>query len=345
MRTRHAACILSMIFCLCVFLASGATAHGAAASAAPQSASRAPVPSRPPESLEALPDSTVASPAVNDLTGVFTREKSSATLGKLPNLATLRQRKKGGLGTGVGYKNGMIEVSGWAELHEEMYIHPEGLVPAGPLTWLFTTATNRTEKTVEVVGIYYAENPGDFGIFDWSCSESDPCPNGETGPTWQWTKPLTEYPCNTTRVVNQAGHVHDMLYYTNMSVKLDEADPPTWQNVVYLWNYCTSSWDLVYQHIFHTVQKDCSLDGSCGWWGPILETFDDAEPQIKSLGFQSTYLLHDGTWSSLSPDETDFTQPGPPWKLFFLDPNKGYEAGNFVSTAILSGALSLFLCE
>jgi hypothetical protein len=131
-----------------------------------------------------------------------------------------------------------------------------------------------------------------------------------------------------TQIVDAGSHVQTVVYYDNLSEKLDGANPPLWRNAVYLWNYCNSAWDLVYSHQFRANQKDCSVDPSCGWWGPILETFNSI-PQIKELGFENTMLLHDGVWSSLPTSESSFGDPVSPWQLFHLDPNRGFGAGNY----------------
>lgn len=86
-----------------------------------------------------------------------------------------------------------------------------------------------------------------------------------------------------------------MVQYTNKSVKMVEGNPPLWWNLVYLWNFCNEEWDLVYDHQFRASQRDCSSDSSCGWWGPILETFGESQPEINELGFEDTLLFHDGT--------------------------------------------------
>jgi hypothetical protein len=56
-------------------------------------------------------------------------------------------------------------VTSRAELYTQMIVHPNGIaVP----NWIFTTATNRTELTIEVVGIYIGAIAA-LGVFDWSC--------------------------------------------------------------------------------------------------------------------------------------------------------------------------------
>ena len=223
----------------------------------------------------------------------------------------------GGLGSGTLYKQGELQVSIESVLRTQMIVYPEGMTL--PPNWLFTPATNRTEKTVEVAGIYYGAEPGSIGVFDWSCLPDWPCPNGSPGPSWQWTMPLSSQPC----YVAEARHAPsgaDWLYYQNQSKQLRKAkgaNPPLWQNTVKFWNYCTHVWDIVYTHQFRADQKDCSLDSfSCGWWGPIIETFfDGPQPTINPLGFRKTTLFHDRVKSRLGPDETDWVLPAFPWPV------------------------------
>jgi hypothetical protein len=228
----------------------------------------------------------------------------------------------GGLGAGVVYSTGALPATTRAELYTEMIVHPAGIaVP----NWLFTTATNRTEKTVEVVGIYIGTDAS-LGVFDWSCSTDDPCPNGETGASWQWTRRLGELACYFKRTDDGGGHMHDMLSYRNQTRRYGRR---RWQNVVALKNYCTRHWEMVYSHDFHGEQRDCSLDNACGWWGPIIETFiDDPQPPIPELGFLNTRLRHDNGWSLLAPDETGFAPPAPAWPLQHIDANRSWAAGD-----------------
>jgi hypothetical protein len=305
------------------------------------------------------PEGTLFAPAfgsclpVNDVRNNYRRGNSSTTIEIMPDLIALRNEKNlehnrepngmptpGGLGAGIQYNKSALQALNHSELYTYMFVYPLGVNPSGTLSWLYTTSTNRTEKTVEVVGIYGNSigASGDLGIFDWSCSSDYPCPNGQSGPSWQWTQPFSIFQCNMTGIIDEGGDLQTSLYYDNESIQLDYGSPPLWENLVYLWNYCTSAWDLIYSHQFRVYQKDCSLynpsdSGSCGWWGPILETFDNPEPQINELGFENTMLFHDGTWSSLSTSETTFNYPVSPWILFHLNPNQGYGTGNYLDPA------------
>jgi hypothetical protein len=235
----------------------------------------------------------------------------------------------GGVGSGTLYKQGALRASAESALRTHMIVYPEGMTL--PQNWLFTTATNRTEKTVEVVGIFFGSEKESIGVFDWSCLPDWPCPNGETGPSWQWTYPLAEQPCyvaeDRTAATTQR---FQWLVYQNQSQSRKErgTNPPLWRNTVKFWNYCTRVWDLVYTHTFRVDQKDCSLDSACGWWGPIIETFfDGLQPPIQPLWLSKRALLHDGQKSDLGPDETDFVQPAPPWQTYYLQPNDSWVVG------------------
>lgn len=256
----------------------------------------------------------------------------------VPNLALLRSGMTetppvpGGLGAGTIYKQGALQITSRAELFTRMIVYPDGInVP----NWIFTTATNRTEKAIEVVGIYIGTGAS-LGLFDWSCMPGYPCADGSTGPAWQWTKDLTALSCYYAVHDDGGGHLHDLLAYRNRSLRRGNGAAPlapvaNWQNSVFLWNYCTSDWDLVYSHQFRAVQRDCSADQfACGWWGPIIETFNDnPQPEINELGFLGSSLRYNDTVSLLGPSDTFFSRPDPPWVVFHIDPNRSWGVGSF----------------
>ena len=179
-------------------------------------------------------------------------------------------------------------------------------------------------------------------MFDWSCSPDYPCPNSSTGPSWQWTQPFSDFACNLEDVVDAGGHPHQAIRYSNSAVKEDDGSPPLWVNRVLFWNVCTAAWDLVYEHSFRVDQRDCSIgDFTCGWWGPIMETFN-VIPQMAELGFEDTVLIHDGTTSLLPAAETTFDPPHDPctgdsggacWQLCHLHPDDAYGVGNDCTAA------------
>lgn len=256
---------------------------------------------------------------------------------RVPKLSTLRSGSletppvPGGIGAGTLYRQGSLQLTSRAELYTQMIVHPNGIaVP----NWIFTTATNRTELTIEVVGIYIGTSAA-LGVFDWSCLPDYPCPNGSTGASWQWTRDFTDLSCYYAVGDDGGGHLHNLLSYVNRSHRRGKATAPpapvpNWTNSVLLLNHCTDEWDLVYSHDFRATQKDCSADSSCGWWGPIIETFnDDPQPPINELGFLGSTLRYDNTVSSLGPADTFFAAPSPPWVLFHIVPNGSWGAGSF----------------
>lgn len=287
--------------------------------------------------------SGVCSP-ISDVREHLTEDQYSSTMENIPNLKELRLAKKnkhgfqgdgmpvpGGLGAGVTFRIGSLQVVEHAELLTTMFVHPNGVNPSSELEWLFTSATNRTEKSVEVVGVYSGFDGAQLGIFDWSCSESYPCINLKTEAGWIFTRPFSYYSCNMDEIEDAGGHIRTAIKYRNRSIMVDQENPPLWRNDVYLWNVCNEAWDLIYSHVFQADQKDCSIDNSCGWWGPIIETFGTQQPVLSELGFEDTMLLHDGTWSNLTPEETLFVNPTYPWELLHLTPNSGFGVGNYAT--------------
>lgn len=229
----------------------------------------------------------------------------------------------GGLGAGVSYQTGALKTLHSATLYTHMVVYPEGL---GQLPdWLYTTSTNRTEKGVEVVGMY-VNGPGGIGVFDWSCSVEDPCSNGSTSPSWIWSRNLSSEPCQIARLPDGRGIEQESIYYANSTRLVGE----TWTNEVTFWNYCTNSWDQVYSHNYRGSQKDCSYDSSCGWWGPIVENFfplDDTTP-LPELGFFETSLEHDGILSQLPESETSWSAPPSNWDVCYRVANTSWSTTN-----------------
>lgn len=285
------------------------------------------------------PDAQRCAPVVN-------RAKSTANAARLlpPNLKAWRATANGGprrtralgespdhipggLGAGVTYKHGQLQATNSATLYTHMIVYPDGLgfdVPAD----LFTTATNHTDKTVEVVGWYREASVHHIGVFDWSCSPESPCSGGQTQPSWIWTRPFNDNTCQITPMADQLGVSHATMYYANSTVSV----PGGFRNDVSFYNYCTNQWDLVYTHAFTGTQRDCSVD-DCGWWGPIVENNSPLENQpFPQLGFLDTRLVHNGVTSLLPPSETDFNGPPSTWHLCFLNPNTSWSTSQVPCT-------------
>ncbi|MFZ5896531.1 MAG: cellulose binding domain-containing protein [Myxococcota bacterium] len=230
----------------------------------------------------------------------------------------------GGLGAGVIFKNGALQSANSATLYTKMIIYPDGI---GNLPdFLYTTSTNRTEKGVEVVGSYFSADTHHIGVFDWSCTTDAPCEGGQTSPSWIWARPFRDEPCHFAPQADGSGVMRDTLYYANITNR----SGTTWSNHVAFWNFCSSSWDVVYSHSYGGTQRDCSLDNGCGWWGPIIENFFPLEgtTPIPPLGFSETRLVHDGVTSQLPDTETDWSAPPSNWNVCYRIPNTSWSATN-----------------
>lgn len=254
-----------------------------------------------------------------------------ARVPELPAATAAELAVPGGYGAGTRYNLGTHQALEHAVFHTRMFVQPDGINPSEPLELLFTPATNHTDSATEFVGIYASHLEGGWlGIFGRPCSETYPCPDGDTSNGWQagWTWPFldSKFACNITDTVDQGGHRQKVMHYANETVKLDEGIPPLWRNAIYLWNYCVDEWDLIWGHEYREDKRDCSVE-DCYKWGPILETFG-TQSEIDELGYQDTLLFHDGRWSPLAPEETNFVNPVSPWILSHIDPNRSYDVGN-----------------
>ena len=258
----------------------------------------------------------------------------------------------GGIGAGVTYNPGELRVTTSAVLQTTMVVHPEGVtlpnMDEGPGTYdfLFTTATNRTDRTLEVLAVYQNGAAPSMEIFDWSCSCASPCadqPDAGTcdpsvvKPNYEYNKPFTDLSDYVALVPDAQGVAVNALTYTNRST----LQGTIWTNDALFFNHRTQQWDLVYEHSFDSTllsQDDCTLSGAtCGGWGPIMEeavsgTLPDggtpgswplSDALLPEFGFFDTTLVHDGITSQLSTTETTFTPP-PSDQLCYLVPNTSW---------------------
>jgi hypothetical protein len=223
-------------------------------------------------------------------------------------------------GIGTWYNDGKLLPQSHAILHTKMIAYPNGIDNGTPC-FIFTTATNRKQLGVEVVGIYHSGGTPNLGIFDWSCSSGSPCGTKNTA-SWVYSKSLSSLQaCFLKTQDDGGGHQHPLLYYSNESKKLDSQSPPHWRNTVQLWNYCEQKWHRVYQHEYR------ANNGQHNWSTIIEPHLSGTAPSIKELGFKASALFHDGSWSTLRTDVTSFNPPskaGFPWRVLHRDPNRGF---------------------
>lgn len=230
----------------------------------------------------------------------------------------------GGIGAGVQYKPGQLANGDYTMLATYMTAYDS----IGCLSnYVYTTASNRTYIGVEVLGYYPPGcGGGTLALYDWSCSVVSPCDGEITQPDWVGFVPFDS--CYLTFIDDGGGHSHNFVRYRNLT----ELDGPNyWGNYIYLYNYCSSSWDLVWYHGYTVGYVNCSTEGGgylCGWFGPIVETFDDNRPYIKEIGFLDSKLRIGSSLYTLTSTNTDWTQPNPAWTLFHLAANHTWGLGN-----------------
>jgi hypothetical protein len=242
----------------------------------------------------------------------------------------------GAIVAGIRYRDFAFPTTTSARLHTKMFVYPNGVQPQGFLDWLFTPATNNSNKAVEVVGVYRTAqgDRGVIGVFGRPCSDAWPCPDGDTSNGWQFFRDFFDLGCNITHIVDDGGHAQKVMHYANHTDRIDDGSPPLWRSAVYFWNYCDDGWDLVWRHDY---RQDKDPNSNSAWWGPGYEIFgSEMYPAILELGYEDSLLYHDGVWSELSPSETRFLDPGDrpeltPWQLFHLQPNRSFGAGSVVN--------------
>jgi hypothetical protein len=226
----------------------------------------------------------------------------------------------GGAQTGTFYNFAALPARSVTDLQTKMIVNPAGINNTSPC-FIFTTATNRLQHGVEVVGSYPGGNARpNLGIFDWSCSSGSPCGN-KKGPDWVLSRAFDA--CHTHDEDDGDGHRLPFEYYSNKTEKIGGGNPPQWRNTVLLWNYCTSRWNQIYAHTYRATNN------GGGGWGPVIEPHINGPlPIIKEVGFKSSMLFHDGRWSTLGANVTTFRTPAQaglsPWGLLFRDPNRSF---------------------
>jgi hypothetical protein len=237
----------------------------------------------------------------------------------------------GGIGAGTTYKIGQLDATNnGASLMATITAYGSGI--GCPSDFIFHTASNRTEKGVEVLAAYHC-GIADIDVYDWSCSPSYPCSGGQTEPAYVFVAAISspEMSCYLNFTDDGGGHSHDFIRYRNDTLLL--AGTSTWQNAVYFRNWCdpAGSFDLIYSHQYEGAQANCSLGQVCGFWGPIIETFSDPHPFIKELAVKGSQLTIDGTIFQLSPTYTNWTSPPIEWTEFHRSPNYAWGVGNTTS--------------
>ena len=226
----------------------------------------------------------------------------------------------GGVGYGYFYEDAEF---GWT--NETMLV--QDLVaprrPSGDVfTWLYNTATNRSELGVEAFVSYFGQLDFEFKVFDWARFPADP---------WQVALRYTELGDYLGLAESPDGVFRQEITLANRTALV--AAPTDWVNQVYLLNRVTKSWDLVYEYAYSTAyatENTFELGDFYGSWGPIFETFQDHDGSNLPIGSNVSYLVQDGvqydltaTNSVLRVDDPDLDPP-----VFNSGVSYGYAVGD-----------------
>src|SRR5438445_902831 len=171
---------------------------------------------------------------------------------------------------GITWIHGQLQSTRGANLNVQMIVHPEGI--ANIPGFLYTTSTNHTPKSLEILASYSGTSNNALAIFDWSCSQTDPCTVNNSplnGPGYVYWKQLTDLPCYLAGDGEDGSlNQHRVLEYQNVATPGANG---RWSNTAYVLNHCTNVWDALYSHSYAAPTEDCAQT-DCMWWGPIVES-------------------------------------------------------------------------
>ncbi|MEZ4237751.1 MAG: hypothetical protein R3F59_16715 [Myxococcota bacterium] len=199
-------------------------------------------------------------------------------------------------GVGYGFWYGDTEFAWTAET-----VLIQGLVaprkPGGDVTtWLYNTATNRSNLGVESFVSYYGQDDFSFKVFDWARYPADP---------WQIELPYADLDEYLDVVASPDGVMRQELKLANRTALV--AAPTDWVNEVYLRNFARGTWDLVYSYAYTTATAaDNTFEPGdfYGSWAPIFETFQNHDGSNLPIGSRGSWLVQDGTRRRLTAANT-----------------------------------------
>jgi hypothetical protein len=169
--------------------------------------------------------------------------------------------------------------------------------PGGDVTtWLYNTATNRSELGVEAFISYYAQDEFAFKVFDWARYPADP---------WQVELPYATLGDYLDVVASPDGTFRQELQLANRTALVSA--PADWVNQVFLYNRVARTWDLVYSYAYTTgsaADNTFEPGDFYGSWGPIFETFQDHDGSNLPIGSNGSWLVQDGVRHQLTASNT-----------------------------------------
>jgi hypothetical protein len=188
-------------------------------------------------------------------------------------------------------------------------------------TYLYLTATNRAALGCEAYISYFAQDPPDFRVYDWSVSGEDKL---------RVTLPFDQYPQYRLNVLAYE-QTHQTVYVRNLTYRIGAG---LWRNAVLLLNPTESRFDLIYKNDYEATPADQKKD-NLGFWGPIVEVFEDSYAGTNTIGFMQAQLAtRDSGSGEWAPDAPQWRHLSPaqsaiqPERLGFerlqLEPNHSF---------------------
>jgi hypothetical protein len=247
------------------------------------------------------------------------REEAEATMARAFGLKSREALDKetgpvpGGVGYGMFYTNPFRAAfaRGTSFYYEIVCPHQ----PAGNVTtWLYLTATNRSQKGVEAFVSYNGQNNTRFKVFDWARSDN-----------WQTDIPFANLTDYLRGIVSHGWGLQALLVWNQTF----EIGSNRWRNEVLLHNRAANRWDLVYRYDYNSTTA-VQTSGWVGSWGPIVETFQSSYQNLRWIGFVNTMLITRnaagqwGNWGVLTASQSTIRNDSLGFSPLFLDPNYSF---------------------
>jgi hypothetical protein len=183
----------------------------------------------------------------------------------------------GGIGYGVTYLDGALSFSTGSTLWYKIIVPP--VVGGNCSDFLYLTATNRTTLGTEALASYQEQSTVSFCIYDWSIA----------GDRWAivWDESYLDGR-HYFQTVQHNGRSYRILNIANATRKVEDG---VWANEVF---FFTTSGVLERAYgVSYNVTSDDAQHGGGGWWGPIVETFQNDYQSLNPLGFLDCRLQQD----------------------------------------------------
>lgn len=245
----------------------------------------------------------------------------------------------GGLGFGILYTPSYITAFTGGTSVDYNIVAPQ-TAGGNNNDFLYLTSTNRSGEGVEALAAYYKQNNVEFTVFDWSIAHRN------TGNPFVVVLPFSAFAHNyyTIGICDAPNppcggsvpfHPYNVLGLWNATYQ-KQVGSNTWTNEVYLLNPANNSWDFIWSHDYQSSlsQQQCS---QCGWWGPIVETFQPSYSNMHVMGFANGWagpLTPGGGWDSNYPDSS-FNG----LNTFFYGPNSGWQVLSLENDYVNNGFL------